>query len=278
MHKIVSFGKVILAGAGCGDPELITVKAARYLQEADLVITDRLVSKAILDTYVSPETPIIYVGKQCKQKGSMPQENINQLLVDYAADKKLIVRLKGGDTAFFSNILDELQTLTAAGIRYEIIPGITAASGASSYAGIPLTARGYATSVRFLTSYKDKLLDEAYWKDLAVTPDTLVFYMSSNTIDLLVDKLKMYKISNDKKIAVVSQATTPQQQIFNGSFDNYDNELKGKIFISPSLVIIGKVVALHDNFNWFNNKSSDEYYFKPVEELVQNVLPKQAVC
>ena len=213
MHKIVSFGKVILAGAGCGDPELITVKAARYLQEADLVITDRLVSKEILDTYVSANTPIIYVGKQCKQKGSTPQENINQLLVDYAADKKLIVRLKGGDTSFFSNILDELQTLMDAGIRYEIIPGITAASGASAYAGIPLTARGYATSVRFLTSYNDKVLDENYWKDIAKTPDTLVFYMSSNTLDQLVDKLREHGISNDKKIAVVSQATTPFQQV-----------------------------------------------------------------
>lgn len=278
MHKIVSFGKVILAGAGCGDPELITVKAARYLQEADLVITDRLVSKAILDTYVSSSTPIIYVGKQCKQKGSTPQENINQLLVDYAADKKLIVRLKGGDTAFFSNILDELQTLNEAGIRYEIVPGITAASGASSYAGIPLTARGYATSVRFLTSYNDKLLDENYWKDLASTPDTLVFYMSSNTLDQLVEKMRGYGISNDKKIVVVSQATTPFQQVQLGSFDGYERELKGNNFISPSLVIIGKVVSLHESFKWFNNKKSDEYYFKPVEELVQNVLPKQAIC
>lgn len=278
MHKIVSFGKVILAGAGCGDPELITVKAARYLQEADLVITDRLVSKVILDTYVSADTPIIYVGKQCKQKGSMPQENINRLLVDYAADKKLIVRLKGGDTAFFSNILDELQTLNNAGIRYEIIPGITAASGASSYAGIPLTARGFATSVRFLTSYNDKVLDENYWRDIASTPDTLVFYMSSNTLDQLVEKLRGYGISNDKKIAVVSQATTSYQQVQIGSFEGYENELKDKTFISPSLVIIGKVVALHESFKWFNNIQTDEYYFKPVEDLVQNVLPKQAIC
>ena len=278
MHKIVSFGKVLLAGAGCGDPELITVKAARYLQEADLVITDRLVSKAILDTYVAPNTPIIYVGKQCKQKGSTPQEDINQLLVDYAADYKLIVRLKGGDTAFFSNILDELHTLNNAGIRYEIIPGITAASGASSYAGIPLTARGYATSVRFLTSYNDKVLDENYWRGLAQTPDTLVFYMSSNTLDQLVDQLRAYGISNDNKIAVVSQATTHFQQVQIGSFDGYENELKGKIFISPSLVIIGKVVTLHESFNWYNNIKTDEYYFKPVEDLVQNVLPKQAIC
>ncbi len=278
MHKIVSFGKVILAGAGCGDPELITVKVARYLQEADLVITDRLVSKEILDRYVSPKTPIIYVGKQCKQKGSTPQENINQLLVKYAADKKCIVRLKGGDTAFFSNILDELQTLVEAGIRYEIIPGITAASGASSYAGIPLTARGFATSVRFLTSYNDKVLDEKYWRDLASTPDTLVFYMSSNTLDQLVEKMREYGISNDKKIAVVSQATTPYQQVQIGSFNGYESGLKGKTFISPSLVIIGKVVSLHESFHWFNTHKMDEYYFKPVEDMVQNVLPKQAIC
>ena len=278
MHKIVSFGKVILAGAGCGDPELISVKAARYLQECDLVITDRLVSKEILDTYVSSNTPIIYVGKQCKQKGSTPQENINQLLVDYAADKKLIVRLKGGDTSFFSNILDELQTLSAAGIRYEIVPGITAASGASAYAGIPLTARGYATSVRFLTIYADKLLGDDYWKELSLTEDTLVFYMSSNTIDFLVDRLRAHQISDEKKIAVISQATTPFQQVQIGSFEGYENDLKGKTFISPSLVIVGKVVALYESFKWFNNKKSDEYYFKPVEELVQNVLPKQAIC
>jgi siroheme synthase len=174
--------------------------------------------------------------------------------------------------------LDELQTLNEAGIRYEIVPGITAASGASSYAGIPLTARGYATSVRFLTSYKDSVLDEKYWRDLASTPDTLVFYMSSNTLDQLVEKLRGYGISNDKKIAVVSQATTPVQQVQIGSFDGYESELKGNIFISPSLVIVGRVVELHESFHWFNNKISDEYYFKPVEELVQNVLPKQSIC
>jgi siroheme synthase len=121
-------------------------------------------------------------------------------------------------------------------------------------------------------------LNEEYWKELAHTPDTLVFYMSSNTIDQLVEKLKTYDISNDKKIAVVSQATTPMQRVFIGSFDNYENELKGKTFISPSLVIVGKVVTLHESFDWFNNINSDANYFKPVEELVQNVLPKQAIC
>ena len=140
-------GKVILAGAGCGDPELLTLKAAKYLQQADVVITDRLVSQTILDTHVPKDVPIIYVGKQNLKSGSTSQEEINQLILEQALEGKLVVRLKGGDIAFFSNILDELATLIAHEIPYEMVPGITAASGASAYAGIPLTARGYSTSV-----------------------------------------------------------------------------------------------------------------------------------
>ncbi len=272
MKRSTQFGKVILAGAGCGDPELITVKAARYLGEADLVITDRLVSQEILDAYVPAGTPILHVGKQCNHHSSTAQKDINEMLVAFAAEKKLIVRLKGGDTAFFSNILDELETLVKEGIEFEIVPGITAASGASSYAGIPLTARGYSTSVRFLTNYTKTVVDESYWKELATTKDTLVFYMSSNTIDHLVERLKRNQISNEHLIAVISQASTPFQEVQISSFDDYNEKLRGKILISPSLVIIGKVVALHDSFKWFHNqnKNSNEYYFKPVEA--------QAIC
>src|SRR5688572_242818 len=139
-------GKVIIAGAGPGDPDLITVKAARYLHEADVVLTDRLVSEHILNRYVKADAEIIHVGKQCKKGFSTPQETINELIVLYALQGKLVVRLKGGDVSVFSNILDELETLVANNILYEIIPGITAASGAAAYAGIPLTGRGIATS------------------------------------------------------------------------------------------------------------------------------------
>jgi len=158
-------GRVILAGAGCGDPELITVKAARYLQQADVVLTDRLVSDAILKEYVPATAEIIYVGKQCRRGFSTPQESINEMIRSYALEGKLVVRLKGGDVSLFSNILDELQVVTQYQIPYEIIPGITAATGAAAYAGIPLTARGYATAVRFLTLYKSdggpRLLERA---------------------------------------------------------------------------------------------------------------------
>src|SRR5665647_1055512 len=155
-------GKLIFAGAGPGDPELITVKATRYLREADIVLTDRLVSDEILNTYVNSNSEIIYVGKQCRQGISTTQQTINELIVYYCLLGKLVVRLKGGDVSIFSNIMDELETVVANNIPYEIIPGITAALGAAASTGIPLTARGYATSVRFLTYYKSDIVTDAY--------------------------------------------------------------------------------------------------------------------
>ena len=257
-------GKVILAAAGPGDPELITVKTARYLQQADVVLTDRLVSKEILDEYVKPDAEIIYVGKQCRRGVSTPQATINELIIQYALEGKLVVRLKGGDVSIFSNILDELETVVSYNIAYEIIPGVTAALGAAAYAGIPLTARGYSTAVRLLTYYKSDVVTNEYWKELAETHDTLVFYMSSETLDKLVEKLIENNISEDKLLAVVEQATTPLQNVHISSLYEYEEELKGRTFISPSLVIIGKVVGLHQQFAWLENSNSAEYYFKPV--------------
>jgi uroporphyrin-III C-methyltransferase len=257
-------GKVILAAAGCGDPELITVKAARYLQQADIVLTDRLVSEKILQEYISPGIEIIYVGKQNNKAASVPQQDINQLLVKYALQGKLVVRLKGGDIAFFSNVLDELQILTDNNIPFEIIPGVTAASGASAYAGIPLTARGYSTSVRFLTCYKTDIVTNEYWAELAATNDTLVFYMSSDTLDTVVENLVANTIDATKLLAVVEQATTPLQNIAICNLYEYENTLKGNAFASPTLVIIGKVVALHKKFAWQKNTTTNELYFTPV--------------
>lgn len=257
-------GKVILAAVGCGDPELITVKAARWLQQADVVLTDRLVSEIILKEHVNKTAEIIYVGKQNNKKASVPQEEINQLIVKYALQGKLVVRLKGGDIAFFSNVLDELQVLIENNIAYEIIPGVTAASGAAAYAGIPLTARGYATSVRLLTYYKTDIVADAYWAELAATNDTLVFYMSSETLDSVVDNLLQHKIDAGKLLAVVEQATTPMQNVSITGLYEYAATLKGKQFASPTLIIIGKVVALHKDFAWLKNADTKELYFNPI--------------
>lgn len=279
MNPFQSKGKVILAGAGPGDPDLITVKAANYLQQADVVLTDRLVSKVILQRYVRPAAQIIEVGKQCRRGVSTPQETINELLVKYAAEGKLVVRLKGGDVAFFSNVLDELEVLVANQIAYEIVPGITAASGASAYAGIPLTARNHATAVRFLTYYQSSVVSDDYWKELAATTDTLVFYMSSETLDGLVNHLIANKIASDTKLAVIEQATTTYQQVYTCGIYEYAEKLKDRSFLSPSLIIVGKVVALQESFAWFSGSDLGEYYFKPLTSPVKSIhtheQPKQ---
>ena len=256
-------GKVILAAAGPGDPELITIKTVKYLAQADVVLTDRLVSEEILTEYVKRDAEIVYVGKECRRGYSTPQATINQLMVQYASEGKLVVRLKGGDVSIFSNIMDELEALVSNNIFYEIIPGVTAALGAAAYAGIPLTARGYSTAVRLLTYYKSDVVTNKYWKELAETDDTLVFYMSSETLDQLVEKLAENNIAADKLLAVIEQATTPLQNIHISSLYDYPKSLPKRSFISPSLVIIGKVVALHYQFGWLENSNSDSSYFKP---------------
>lgn len=260
-------GKLILAGAGCGDPELITLKAVRYLQQADVVLTDRLVSKEILQLHVNANAEIIYVGKQCRRGFSTPQKSINELIVQFAKEGKLVVRLKGGDVSLFSNILDELETAVANDIPYEIIPGVSAAMGAAAYSGIPLTARGHATAVRLLTFYKSDVVTPAYWKELAQTEDTLVFYMSSETLGGVVDNLLKHAIGADKLLAVVEQATTPMQQVHVCALHEYRSKLGEVRFASPTLVMIGKVVTLHEKFAWLPNTAVAGEYFKPAEDV-----------
>ena len=268
-------GKVVIAGAGPGDPELVTFKTIRFLQRADVILIDRLVSPQILEAFANPKAEIIYVGKQCRRGASTPQTTINQLMIQFAQTGKLVVRLKGGDVSIFSNILDELQVLVEHNISYEIIPGVSAALGAAAYAGIPLTARGYSNAVRFLTLYKSDVLSKEYWEELAASEDTLVFYMSSETLESVVTNLVANNISNEKLIAVVEQATTPFQRIHVSSFSQYGENLRGKEFISPSLVIIGKVVGLHEQFGWIANSESNEPYFGQLSAAIKNLVTTQ---
>jgi uroporphyrin-III C-methyltransferase/precorrin-2 dehydrogenase/sirohydrochlorin ferrochelatase/uroporphyrin-III C-methyltransferase len=256
-------GKVVIAGAGPGDPELITVKAVGYLQKADVILTDRLVSHEILDLYASPFAEIVQVGKQGNRGSSTPQEMINELMVLHAKQGKLVVRLKGGDISVFSNILDELAALIDHHIPYILIPGITAASGAAAYTGIPLTARDHANAIRFITCYKPETYSNEYWKELSNTDDTLVLYMSGEGLDVVVKNLADYGFSDEKQIAVIEQATTPLQSVTVFNITNY-KEVKKKV-TSPTLIIIGKVVQLHHQFKWLKNSAADTSYFKPIE-------------
>lgn len=268
-------GKVILAGAGPGDPELLTLKTLRWLQKADVVIVDRLVSREALQEYTREDVLIVPVGKKCSDQASTPQSVINDLLVEHALRGKLVVRLKGGDVSLFSNVLDELQTLTAHDIDYEIIPGVTAALGAAAYAGIPLTARGYSTAVRMLTYYKQDLLNESYMQDLARTDDTLVFYMSSGGVDTLVEKLLQYGIASDKWIALIEQATTPHQRVTHYPVHSYLSNAAGNSYASPTLIIVGKVAALHTSFGWIANSGNNEQYFTPLSVASNNLFTKK---
>jgi uroporphyrin-III C-methyltransferase len=256
---------VSLVGAGPGDPELLTLKALRLLQGAEVVLADRLVSHVIVEEYTAPDAQIIYVGKQCRRGASTPQRTINELLVEHALAGKKVVRLKGGDVSIFSNILDELETLVAHNIPYEIVPGITAALGAAAYSGIPLTARNRSTAVRLLTYYKSDVVSDAYWAELAHTSDTLVFYMSAETLGSVVAQLLAHGAKRDTTLAVVEQATTPYQQVHTTTLHQYSAELGSLTLKSPSLVIIGAVVGLHQHFAWLPNGGiSGAEYFKPV--------------
>jgi uroporphyrin-III C-methyltransferase len=243
--------KVVIAGAGPGDAELITLKLQKRLSEADIIITDRLVNPAIIEEHASKNVEIILTGKQGYHDGSVSQEEINKLIVRHAREGKKVLRLKGGDVAFFSNVLDELRCLTVNEIEFEIIPGITAASGASAYAGIPLTARGFSREVKILTLTQCKHYSSETWKQLANSTDTLVFYMSSKHLDDLVEILLRYTRKPNTPLAVIEQATTIYQRVHLTTLKNCQKDLSGKDFSSPSLVIMGKVVNLYQQFNWF---------------------------
>lgn len=254
-------GKVILAGAGPGDPELITLKALKYLQQADVILTDRLVAPELIADFAKPNANVVYVGKQCSKGIHTPQKTINELMVSYALAGNLVLRLKGGDANIFSNILDELQVLVQYNINYEIIPGISAALGASAYTGIPLTARGHGQAVRFVTLCKSEKINDAQWKEWVSTEDTLVFYMSGQKLKSLAHHFIQHGVNTEKGIAVIQQATTPEQQTSVYSFaDMNPDELPDFEFV-PTLIIVGKVVNLHSSFAWYAEKENTISYF-----------------
>jgi len=265
-------GHVVLAGAGSGDPELITLKALKVLQTADVILTDRLVSPLLIEKYADEDAEVIYVGKQCSRGIYTSQQEINELMVEFALLGKLVLRLKGGDTSLFSNILDELQTLKAHDISYEIIPGVSAALGAAAYTGIPLTARGHSRGVRFLTLYDLENIKEAQWSDWANTDDTLVFYMSGQQADILAQNLLDRGISADKSLAVIQQATTPSQKTKVFSFENlHPYELPDFEHV-PTLIMVGKVVNLHHEYKWIEESTSTESYFDNHKTLLQYAI------
>ena len=241
-------GEVILVGAGPGDPDLLTIKALNELQKAEVVLFDQLVSAEIL-ALIRPEAELISVGKKAGHH-SVPQDQINELLVEQAQAGKRVVRLKGGDPFMFGRGAEELQVLQAAGIRYQVVPGITAAAGATAYAGIPLTHRDYAQSAVFITGHSKQDGKEPDWASLAQSRQTLVIYMGLMRSGHIQQRLIDHGLVASTPVALIERGTTPQQRVVRGTLSELA-ALAGQV-VSPSLMVIGEVAALADSLAWFN--------------------------
>ena len=247
-------GEVYLVGGGPGDPDLLTFKALRLMQQADIVLYDRLVSKEVLNL-VRRDATRIYVGKT---EGDHPvtQDNINQKLVDYALEGNRVVRLKGGDPFIFGRGGEEIETLAEHGIPFQVVPGITAASGCASYAGIPLTHRDHAQSVRFIAGHLRSGKMDLNWPELVQPNQTLVFYMGLNGMETICQQLKEHGLDSATPTALIEKGTSDRQQVFVGDLDTLPGIVRDAGARAPTLIIVGTVVSLHTKLAWFNKPNN----------------------
>ncbi len=245
----LSRGEVYLVGAGPGDPDLLTFRALRLLQKADVVLYDRLVGQGIVDL-ARRDAELVYVGK-ARDKHALPQDNINELLVHYAKQGKKVCRLKGGDPFIFGRGGEEIDLIVAEGIDFQVVPGITAASGCAAYAGIPLTHRDHAQSVRFVTGHRKDGTVDLDWQHLVSETETVVFYMGLVGLRQICTKLMEHGRSGETPIALVSRGTTNLQEVITGTLDSLADQIEGREIHAPTLIIVGSVVSLHSQFEWF---------------------------
>lgn len=243
-------GVVYLVGAGSGDPELLTLKAYRVMQQADVVLYDSLVSEDILDMCAHDATKI-FVGKR-RDNHALPQQDINELLVEHALAGKCVVRLKGGDPFIFGRGGEELQTVVSYGICFESIPGITAASAAASSTSIPLTHRDCAQSVKFVTAYKKSGTPNDDFKEMLDATQTVVLYMGLHRLAALTQGLIAAGRAPETPFALISHASLPTQQVLVGTLDSIAAQQAVANLPTPALLIMGEVVSLHAQLSPYN--------------------------
>ncbi|MFT5398304.1 MAG: uroporphyrin-III C-methyltransferase/precorrin-2 dehydrogenase/sirohydrochlorin ferrochelatase [Gammaproteobacteria bacterium] len=242
-------GEVYLVGAGPGDPDLITFKALRLMQKADVVVYDRLVSPPILDM-VRRDAEKIYAGK-AKANHSLSQESINELLVRLAKEGKRVLRLKGGDPFIFGRGGEEIDELVDHNIDFQVVPGITAASGCASYSGIPLTHRDYSQACIFVTGHRRNEEDDLNWEMLSHANQTVVFYMGLDNLERICKQLKAHGRNEETPAAMIEKGTTADQRVFIGNLNTLPEIVADHDVRAPTLIIVGEVVALHHQLNWF---------------------------
>ena len=250
-------GEVTLVGAGPGDPELLTLKGLRALQDADVILHDRLVPPGVLDL-ARRDAQRICVGKAAGNIGSTQQE-INALLIEHANQGKRVVRLKGGDPFVFGRGGEELQALAAARINFSVVPGITAALGAAAYAGIPLTHREHAHSVTFVTGHGQGHGAEPDWRALAMPGATAVFYMGLARLDRIVEMLLAHGAPGTRPAGIVAQGTASDQRVVAATLATIRSVASGANLQAPALLIVGDVVGLHASLAWFNAEAAADF-------------------
>ncbi|EJL6265747.1 uroporphyrinogen-III C-methyltransferase [Vibrio cholerae] len=247
-------GEVALVGAGPGDPELLTVKALSYLQQADVVLYDYLVSDEIM-ALIPSETILVCVGKRAGHH-SVPQEKTNQLLVDFARQGYRVVRIKGGDPFMFGRGGEELEVLFEAGVKFQVVPGITAAAGATAYAGIPLTHRDYAQSALFVTGHLKAQAEDLDWSTLARGKQTLVIYMGLSNAAAIAEQLQLHGRQASTPVAIIERGTQLNQQVLIGTLQTLPSLASQAQ--SPALIVVGEVVALAAKLHWFGEQGATQ--------------------
>ena len=254
-EDIANQGEVYLVGAGPGDPDLLTFKALRLMQQADIALYDRLVHPSIVDL-IRRDATKIYVGKE-RDNHVVRQEEINQLLVKYAKEGKKVLRLKGGDPFIFGRGGEEIETLADEKIAFQVVPGITSASGCSTYSGIPLTHRDYAQTCIFVTGHLKEGKLDLDWPKLIQPNQTIVFYMGLVSIDIICTQLIKHGLSNETPCALIQQGTTNTQKEFISTLHEMPDLVKLKKPKAPTIFIIGGVVALRDKLKWYKTNVGD---------------------
>ena len=267
ISQVEESGEVYLVGAGPGDPDLLSLRALRLMQRADVVLYDRLVSDQIV-AMVRRDAEKIYVGKE-KANHAVPQEDINRLLVRLAKEGKRVLRLKGGDPFIFGRGGEEIKDLFAEGVPFQVVPGVTAAAGCGAYAGIPLTHRDFSQSVSFVTGHLKDGSFNLNWKLLSQPSQTVVIYMGLTGLDIIARKLIEHGVSEDMPAALIQQGTTRNQRVITGTLNTLYDRVKAEKVTAPTLVIIGEVVTLRDELKWFDPSTEEG-------QAIRNALERQS--